>query len=204
MFWSFVFVSNFDIRISSLCKPRTNFVPQCLCGYESFIQKQTQFPGCSNKRKVCYNNGLCQFTPAQPLQKQSQNKANFRKARMNLNFYLKMDYENQGRLQTPGKQTQSNPISNMEISDFVLRISPLLLGVFVEEKRCKKLQKSALFCNFSHNFSNIFKRFRTFLSVFFLPILPNPYKLTLPSPFSAQKPTLPPKNNLKKPVFFPN
>ena len=40
-----------------------------------------------------------------------QNKPNFRKAKMNLNFYSTKDYENQGRLRTPAKQTQSNPIS---------------------------------------------------------------------------------------------
>jgi len=40
-----------------------------------------------------------------------QNKPNFRKAKMKLNFYLTKDYENQARRQTPGKQTQSNPIS---------------------------------------------------------------------------------------------
>ncbi len=39
-----------------------------------------------------------------------QNKPNFRKARMNLNFYLTKDYENKPRLRTPPKQTQSNPI----------------------------------------------------------------------------------------------
>jgi len=39
-----------------------------------------------------------------------QNKPNFLKAKMKLNFYLTKDYENQGRLQTQGKQTQSNPI----------------------------------------------------------------------------------------------
>ena len=30
---------------------------------------------------------------------------------MKLNFYSAKDYENQGRLRTPGKQTQLNPIS---------------------------------------------------------------------------------------------
>ena len=39
-----------------------------------------------------------------------QNKANFRKAKMKLNFYSTKDYENEPRLRTPGKQTQSNPI----------------------------------------------------------------------------------------------
>jgi hypothetical protein len=41
-----------------------------------------------------------------------QNKPNFRKAKMKLSFYSTKDYENQGRLRTPGKQTQSNPITN--------------------------------------------------------------------------------------------
>jgi len=34
--------------------------------------KQTQFTECPNERKLCINNGLCQYTPPQPLQKQSQ------------------------------------------------------------------------------------------------------------------------------------
>jgi hypothetical protein len=38
-----------------------------------------------------------------------QNKPNFRKAKMKLNFYSTKDYENQGRLRTPAKQTQSKP-----------------------------------------------------------------------------------------------
>jgi hypothetical protein len=38
-----------------------------------------------------------------------QNKPNFREARMKLNFYSTRDYENQPRLRTTGKQTQSNP-----------------------------------------------------------------------------------------------
>jgi len=40
-----------------------------------------------------------------------QNKANFRKAKMKLNFYSTKDYENEPRLRAPGKQTQSKPIS---------------------------------------------------------------------------------------------
>jgi len=40
----------------------------------------------------------------------TQNKPNSRNAKMKLNFYSTKDYENQGRLRTPGKQTQSNPI----------------------------------------------------------------------------------------------
>ncbi len=37
-----------------------------------FYAKQTQFAECPNTRKLCINNGLCQYTPTQPLQKQSQ------------------------------------------------------------------------------------------------------------------------------------
>jgi hypothetical protein len=40
-----------------------------------------------------------------------QNKPNFRKAKMKLSSYLTKDYENKLYLGTPGKQTQSNPIS---------------------------------------------------------------------------------------------
>jgi len=40
-----------------------------------------------------------------------RNKPNFRKAKMNLTFYSTKDYENKPPLRTPGKQTQSNPIS---------------------------------------------------------------------------------------------
>jgi len=38
-----------------------------------------------------------------------QNKPNFRKAKMKLNFYSTKDYENKPRLSAPGKQTQTNP-----------------------------------------------------------------------------------------------
>ena len=38
-----------------------------------------------------------------------QNKPNFRKAKMNLNFCSTKDYENKPRLRTPPKQPQSNP-----------------------------------------------------------------------------------------------
>jgi hypothetical protein len=40
-----------------------------------------------------------------------QNKPNLPAPQMNVSSVLTKDYENQGRLQTPGKQTQSNPIS---------------------------------------------------------------------------------------------
>ncbi|MHC4460867.1 MAG: hypothetical protein ACYS30_05480 [Planctomycetota bacterium] len=40
-----------------------------------------------------------------------QNKPNFRKAKMAVSAFITEDYENQGRLPAPGKQTQSNPIS---------------------------------------------------------------------------------------------
>ena len=40
-----------------------------------------------------------------------QNKPNLPAPKMNVTLVLTKDYENQGRLQTPAKQTQSNPIS---------------------------------------------------------------------------------------------
>jgi len=45
------------------------------------------------------------------MKKQSQNKPNFRKAKMKLTFFATKDYENEPRLRAPGKQTQSNPMS---------------------------------------------------------------------------------------------
>ena len=39
-----------------------------------------------------------------------QNKPNSRKAKMNLSSCSTKDYENEPRLRTPAKQTQSNPI----------------------------------------------------------------------------------------------
>jgi len=68
---------------------------------------------------------------------------------------------------------------------------------------------------FSHTFSNIFERFtsffeyftqlfeyfQTFLSTFFLPILPKSYDLTNQPPFLPQKPTLPRKTTSKNPVL---
>jgi len=40
-----------------------------------------------------------------------QNKANFKKAEMFVSYYLQKDCENESRLRSPGKQSQSNPIS---------------------------------------------------------------------------------------------
>jgi hypothetical protein len=50
-----------------------------------------------------------------------QNKPNFRKAKMKLNFYLTKRYETQGRLRAPPKQTQSIPTC----SELVEPVSPL-------------------------------------------------------------------------------
>ncbi len=72
---------------------------------------QTQFPKSTNECKLTYNKGLQKKRRFRSPKKQSQNKPNFRKAKMNLNFYLTKDYENEPRLPAPGKQTQSNPIS---------------------------------------------------------------------------------------------
>ena len=41
-----------------------------------------------------------------------QNKPIFLKDKTNATFFAAKDYENKPRLRTPGKQTQSNPISN--------------------------------------------------------------------------------------------
>jgi len=48
------------------------------------------------------------------MKKQSQNKPNFRKAKMNVNLYVIEDYENKPRFPAPGKQTQSNPMSKIK------------------------------------------------------------------------------------------
>ena len=45
------------------------------------------------------------------MKKQSQNKANFRKARMNLNFYLTKDYENIANWTLGENKPNTNPIS---------------------------------------------------------------------------------------------
>ncbi len=43
--------------------------------------------------------------------KQSQFKANFKRAKMDVNFYSIKDYENERLFRPAGKQTQSKPIS---------------------------------------------------------------------------------------------
>jgi len=40
-----------------------------------------------------------------------QNKANFKKARMNVNYYQEKDYEDEGFRRRPGKQSQTKPIT---------------------------------------------------------------------------------------------
>ena len=50
---------------------------------------------------------------------QTQNKPNFPKAKMKLNFYSTKDYENKPRLPAPPKQTQSNPILSAIAGFFV-------------------------------------------------------------------------------------
>jgi len=51
-------------------------------------------------------------------------------------------------------------------------------------------------------FLNIFERFQTFLNVFFLPILPKPYKLTHQTLFLPPKTNIPPKNPPKTLKFY--
>jgi len=46
-----------------------------------------------------------------------QNKANFKKARMNVTCYLQKDYENEPHLCRSGKQSQTKPISNRKTED---------------------------------------------------------------------------------------
>jgi len=69
-----------------------------------FYAKQTQFAECSNKHKHCYNNGLCQYTPPQPLQKQSQTNP------IQTQFKPNQSQSNPISKQIRRKQTQSNPI----------------------------------------------------------------------------------------------
>ena len=54
------------------------------------------------------------------MKKQSQNKANFRKAKMNVNIYYTKVYENILCIPIQGKQTQTNPISNPTTDSTVL------------------------------------------------------------------------------------
>ena len=63
-------------------------------GYEKTKPKQTQFAKCSNEHKLCFNKGLQKKRRFRSPKKQSQNKPNFRKAQMNVNFYSQKDYEN--------------------------------------------------------------------------------------------------------------
>ncbi len=73
---------------------------------------QTQFPKSTNECKLIYNKGLQKKRRFRSPKKQTQFKANFRKAKMNLNFYLTKDYNNeQWTMNDYAKQTQSNPIS---------------------------------------------------------------------------------------------
>ena len=94
----------------------------------SFYAKQTQFAECSNKRKCCYNKGLCKYPTFQTPKKQTQfqthrprtaqatinmqNKPNLLNTKMNLTFCGHHDYGHKIHLRTPPKQTQSNPICN--------------------------------------------------------------------------------------------
>ncbi|GAH21052.1 unnamed protein product, partial [marine sediment metagenome] len=55
---------------------------------------QSQFPKSQNECKLTYNKGLQKKRRFRSPKKQTQFKPNFRKAKMNLNFYLTKDYEN--------------------------------------------------------------------------------------------------------------
>jgi len=55
-----------------------------------------------------------------------QNKPNFRKAKMKLNFYSTRDYQNELRLRTRAKQTQSNPTcSELACTERSRRVEPV-------------------------------------------------------------------------------
>ena len=54
------------------------------------------------------------------MKKQSQNKPNFQKAKMNVNIYYTEVYENILCIRSQGKQTQTNPISNPTTDSTVL------------------------------------------------------------------------------------
>jgi len=47
-----------------------------------------------------------------------QNKANFKKAGINVNYYLQEEYENEQLSKPRGKQTQSNPMSKQSKAHF--------------------------------------------------------------------------------------
>jgi len=70
------------------CLPRLYFLlsaivalhlSRVLYKFTPFYAKQSQIAECSNERNFCHNNGLCQYTPSQRLQKQSQTKPNSEK-----------------------------------------------------------------------------------------------------------------------------
>jgi hypothetical protein len=57
-----------------------------------------------------------------------QNKANFKKARMNVNYYLQKDYENERLCRPPGKQSQTKPNK----ANYAWRLAPRpVLGVII-------------------------------------------------------------------------
>ncbi len=57
--------------------------------------KQTQFPKSTNECKLTYNKGLQKKRRFRSPKKQTQFKANFRKAKMNVNLYVIKEYENE-------------------------------------------------------------------------------------------------------------
>jgi len=70
-----------------------------------------------------------------------QNKPNFQKDKTNISTVITKDYENQGRLRTQGKQTQTNPI----YSELVEPISnpPLLKWAVTKTKRLTIIETAA-------------------------------------------------------------
>jgi hypothetical protein len=88
---------------------QTAYIAQFTHKLRSFYAKQTQFAECSNKRKCCYNKGLCKSRTMRTPEKQTQfqthrlrtaqptinmqNKPNFRKHKKNLTTCGNKDYE---------------------------------------------------------------------------------------------------------------
>jgi len=56
--FDFEIVSDFDIRISDFASFGPLHLSRVLYKFAPFYAKQTQFPGCSNERKLSFNKGL--------------------------------------------------------------------------------------------------------------------------------------------------
>ena len=125
VFWSFEFVSDFDIRISDFnhsgcfIQNKPNLLDTQM-NVSSFLTKDYE-----NKSnwKLGENKPNSKPIKANTKPKQSQNKANLLDAQMNISSVITKDYKNKPHLRTPPKQTQTNPIfpkiSIFSVSNFV-------------------------------------------------------------------------------------